>query len=98
VKIRRAYQRSVVVPMIGVEQLWRDYDIWENQLNKTLAKSLLADFQPRYLQAKVVARLDIAIHSLLSNQLFIILLFFTDFFDILCIVSANDCVQVFKSM
>jgi hypothetical protein len=37
VRIRRAYQAAVCVPMVGVEQLWRDYDIWENNLNKVIS-------------------------------------------------------------
>lgn len=34
----------------------RDYDKWEHGLNKVIAKTLLAELQPRYLMAKVAAR------------------------------------------
>ena len=42
-------------------QIWRDYDQWENAIDKTpdkrLAKELLGRLQPKFLQAKMAARL-----------------------------------------
>lgn len=32
--IRRLYQQAVAIPMHSVETLWRDYEAWENSLNK----------------------------------------------------------------
>jgi hypothetical protein len=32
--IRSVYQRAVVIPLANVEQLWREYDQFENKLNK----------------------------------------------------------------
>ncbi len=42
-KIRKVYQRSIVLPIVNVELLWRDYDQFEHKLNKALvpAHSLL---------------------------------------------------------
>lgn len=55
-KLRKIYQRAIVLPVVNVDALWREYDVWEHSLNKVLAKSLLADHQPKYLNAKVVCR------------------------------------------
>lgn len=32
--LRRAYQRAVSVPLLNVEQLWREWDSYENGLNR----------------------------------------------------------------
>jgi len=56
VKARKVFQRAVVQPMIGVEQLWRDYDVFEHKLNKALAKGLLSELQPKHLAAKTVSK------------------------------------------
>jgi cleavage stimulation factor subunit 3 len=32
--IRAVYQRAVVIPLANVEMLWREYDQFENKLNK----------------------------------------------------------------
>ena len=32
--IRKAYHRAVVIPLQEVEQLWREYDQFENKINK----------------------------------------------------------------
>ncbi|CAM6031968.1 unnamed protein product, partial [Sphagnum compactum] len=31
---RKTYQRAVVIPMVGIETIWKDYDTFENSLNK----------------------------------------------------------------
>lgn len=37
---RRAYQRAVLVPMSQLEALWRDYEGWENKVDKQLARKV----------------------------------------------------------
>ena len=32
--IRRAYQRAVAIPLASVEMIWREYDQYENSLNR----------------------------------------------------------------
>ena len=39
--LRRAYHRAVVLPMNNVEALWRDYDAFENSLNKFMVPLML---------------------------------------------------------
>lgn len=38
--IRRAYQRAVVTPTHHVEQLWRDYENFENSVSRQLVSLL----------------------------------------------------------
>lgn len=55
-KQRRVFQRAVVCPGIGVDDLWREWDRFEHNVNKTLAIGLLSEVNPRHLQAKQVSR------------------------------------------
>lgn len=32
--LRKAYQRAVCIPLNNVEQIWQDYNLFENNLNK----------------------------------------------------------------
>ncbi|KAL3843930.1 hypothetical protein ACJIZ3_001333 [Penstemon smallii] len=54
--IRKIYQRAVVMPTQHVEQLWRDYENFENSVSRALAKGLLAEYQPKYNSARAVYR------------------------------------------
>lgn len=37
--IRKVYHRAVVIPLQDVEQLWREYDQFENKINKMTVRS-----------------------------------------------------------
>ena len=39
-QLRRVYQRAVSIPLDHVEVIWKDYDAFENSLNKLTAKKL----------------------------------------------------------
>ncbi|KAL2231584.1 cleavage stimulation factor subunit 77 [Sesamum indicum] len=54
--IRKTYQRAIVMPTHHVEQLWRDYENFENSVSRALAKGLLAEYQPKYNSARAVYR------------------------------------------
>lgn len=54
--VRKAYQRAILVPIHLVEQLWKEYESFENSVSRTLAKSLLAEYQPRHYNARAVYR------------------------------------------
>ncbi|KAI1786462.1 hypothetical protein LXA43DRAFT_872742, partial [Ganoderma leucocontextum] len=49
--IRRAYQEAVQIPMENVKRLWKDYQDFENNLNKMTAKKLISDLEERHIQA-----------------------------------------------
>ncbi|XBI24799.1 hypothetical protein VPH35_049851 [Triticum aestivum] len=54
--IRKVYQKAILVPTSHVEQLWKDYDNFENSVSRTLAKGLLSEYQPKFNSAKAVYR------------------------------------------
>lgn len=33
-QVRRIYARALLLPLLGIEGLWHDYDLYENSLNK----------------------------------------------------------------
>jgi len=55
-QLRKLYQRAVVNPMQNLESIWKEYDAFENGLNKLLAKNLLAEHAPKYMQARTTYR------------------------------------------
>ncbi|KAG5526597.1 hypothetical protein RHGRI_032766 [Rhododendron griersonianum] len=54
--VRKAYQKAIVTPTQHAEQLWKDYENFENSVSRTLAKGLLSDYQPKYNSARAVYR------------------------------------------
>jgi cleavage stimulation factor subunit 3 len=54
--LRQVFQRAVVTPMDKVEQIWREYDIFEHKLSKDLAKNIMREMQPKFASAKTCAR------------------------------------------
>eukprot|EP01133_Synstelium_polycarpum_P004417 gene4417-5174_t len=54
--IRKLYQRAVENPMHDLDPIWKEYEVYENAWNKTLAKALLAEHHTRFLHAKNVYR------------------------------------------
>ncbi|CDR98690.1 related to RNA14-component of pre-mRNA 3`-end processing factor CF I [Sporisorium scitamineum] len=54
--LRRVYQRAVSVPLANIEAIWKDYDAYENGLNKLTAKKFLAERSPAYMTARRVLR------------------------------------------
>ncbi|ETS59675.1 hypothetical protein PaG_06607 [Moesziomyces aphidis] len=54
--LRRVYQRAVSVPLSNIEAIWKDYDAYENGLNKLTAKKFLAERSPAYMTARRVLR------------------------------------------
>ncbi|CAO2205155.1 unnamed protein product [Urochloa humidicola] len=54
--VRKVYQKAILVPTNHVEQLWKDYENFENSVSRTLAKGLLSEYQPKFTSAKAVYR------------------------------------------
>ncbi|KAL6963886.1 Cleavage stimulation factor subunit 77 [Sarracenia purpurea var. burkii] len=54
--VRKAYQKAIVTPTHHVEQLWKDYENFENSVSRALAKGLLSEYQPKYNSARAVYR------------------------------------------
>lgn len=55
-KVRRAYRRAIEVPKQGVEQLWRDYTVFEQGIDKLIAKKVMDDFSGSYSKSRRVSR------------------------------------------
>lgn len=54
--MRRIYQRVVGIPVANVEQIWREYDQFENGLNRVTAKKFLAERSAAYMTARSILR------------------------------------------
>ncbi|KAG8785345.1 mRNA 3'-end-processing protein rna14 [Serendipita sp. 397] len=51
--LRSVYRRAVQIPIDNLEQIWREWDSFENGLNKLTAKKFLADVSPDYMTARM---------------------------------------------
>ncbi|KAG7940838.1 hypothetical protein I3843_16G006500 [Carya illinoinensis] len=54
--VRKVYQKAIVTPTHHIEQLWRDYENFENSVSRQLAKGLLSEYQPKFNSARAVYR------------------------------------------
>eukprot|EP00795_Rhopilema_esculentum_P005315 gene5315-484_t len=54
--IRKVYTRAVVTPMSSMEALWRDYNAFEQGVNKQLAEKLIHDKTRDHMIARKVAK------------------------------------------
>lgn len=54
--VRKAYQKAILIPTHHIEQLWKDYENFENSVSRALAKGLVAEYQPKYISARAVYR------------------------------------------
>ncbi|CAI9104386.1 OLC1v1003045C1 [Oldenlandia corymbosa var. corymbosa] len=52
--VRKAYQKAIVTPTSHIEQIWRDYENFENSVSRALAKGLVSEYQPKYNSARAV--------------------------------------------
>ncbi|XP_027924445.1 cleavage stimulation factor subunit 77 isoform X5 [Vigna unguiculata] len=54
--VRKVYQKAIVTPTHHIEQLWKDYENFENSVSRQLAKGLISEYQPKYNSARAVYR------------------------------------------
>ncbi|KAF9538193.1 mRNA 3'-end-processing protein rna14 [Mortierella hygrophila] len=52
--MRRVFQKAVCIPLNNVENIWRDYDTFENGLNKLTAKKFLQERSAGYMTARMM--------------------------------------------
>jgi hypothetical protein len=52
--LRSMYQRLVVNPMTGLDQLWQEYEMFEKAQSEALAAALLQEYAPKYQHARSV--------------------------------------------
>ncbi|KAA0041844.1 cleavage stimulation factor subunit 77 isoform X2 [Cucumis melo var. makuwa] len=51
--VRKVYQKAIITPTHHIEQLWRDYENFENSVSRQLAMS---EYQPKFNSARAVYR------------------------------------------
>ncbi|KAL0697849.1 hypothetical protein Bca4012_053971 [Brassica carinata] len=56
IALRKVYQRAILTPTHHVEQLWKEYENFENSVNRQLAKGLVNEYQPKFNSARAVYR------------------------------------------
>ncbi|KAJ7665265.1 Suf-domain-containing protein [Mycena polygramma] len=54
--LRKIYQRAIQIPLDNTEQLWMQYEEFENSFDKTTAKKFMSDLSPAHMQARIVLR------------------------------------------
>ncbi|KAI3914272.1 hypothetical protein MKX01_030729 [Papaver californicum] len=52
--LKEVYQKAILTPTHHVEQLWKDYENFENSVSRALAKGQVSEYQPKYNSAKAV--------------------------------------------
>ncbi|XP_044722119.1 suppressor of forked protein (Suf) domain-containing protein [Hirsutella rhossiliensis] len=51
-QLRKAYQRAIAVPMLSVNNMWKEYDQFEMALNKVTGRKFIQERSPGYMSAK----------------------------------------------
>ncbi|KAF4967181.1 hypothetical protein FZEAL_10567 [Fusarium zealandicum] len=51
-QLRKVYQRAIAVPMLTVNNLWKEYDQFEMGLNKMTGRKFIQERSPGYMSAK----------------------------------------------
>ncbi|ALC49674.1 su-f- [Drosophila busckii] len=54
--VRRVYQKAVVTPIVGIEQLWKDYIAFEQQINPIISEKMSLERSKDYMNARRVAK------------------------------------------
>jgi cleavage stimulation factor subunit 3 len=52
---RKIYQRGIVNPMASIEQLWKDYVLYEQSINPIIADKMTSDRAKEYMKARQVS-------------------------------------------
>jgi len=54
--LRKIYHKVLVIPIANIEQIWKEYDTFENNISKIAAKSFISDRSPSYMLARSLYR------------------------------------------
>lgn len=55
-KMRRIFHQAILIPQVRIEQIWKDYDSFENGLNKMTAKKFMSERSAGYMTARSALR------------------------------------------
>ncbi|KAJ7717418.1 hypothetical protein DFH07DRAFT_762011 [Mycena maculata] len=59
--LRKAYHKAIQIPLDNIEDLWRNYGVFETGLDKTAAMNFRQDLTPAYMRARTVLR-QLSVH------------------------------------
>ncbi|KAI9582248.1 hypothetical protein GQX74_015371 [Glossina fuscipes] len=54
--VRRVYQKAVITPIVGIEQLWKDYIAFEHNINPIISEKMSLERSKDYMNARRVAK------------------------------------------
>lgn len=54
--LRRIFQRAVCIPLSNIEHLWKKYDQFESNLDKSMAKKMIAERSGLYMNARIKSK------------------------------------------
>ncbi|XP_075156042.1 cleavage stimulation factor subunit su(f) [Haematobia irritans] len=54
--VRRVYQKAVITPIVGIEQLWKDYIQFEHGINPIISEKMSLERSKDYMNARRVAK------------------------------------------
>uniref|UniRef100_A0A1I8PF42 Suppressor of forked domain-containing protein n=1 Tax=Stomoxys calcitrans TaxID=35570 RepID=A0A1I8PF42_STOCA len=54
--VRRVYQKAVITPIVGIEQLWKDYIQFEHGINPIISEKMALERSKDYMNARRVAK------------------------------------------
>ncbi|CAG8442158.1 2693_t:CDS:10, partial [Ambispora gerdemannii] len=55
-QMRKTFKRATSIPIHNVEHIWKEYDAFENGLNKITAKKFLQERSPSYMTARTALK------------------------------------------
>ncbi|KAI9330114.1 hypothetical protein BDR26DRAFT_807589 [Obelidium mucronatum] len=53
---RKVYHKALSIPLANIEAIWKEYDLFENSLNKLTAKKFLSERSATYMTARTAFR------------------------------------------
>lgn len=65
--LRKTFHRAICIPMDQLEHIWRDYDLFENTVNKLTGKKSVSEKSPGYMTARAAIRDLKAMHEPLAR-------------------------------
>jgi cleavage stimulation factor subunit 3 len=54
--VRKVYQKAVITPIIGIEHLWKEYILFEQNINPIISEKMSMERSRDYMNARRVAK------------------------------------------
>ena len=66
--VRNTYHAALAIPLLNIEQIWRDYDQYENSLNRMTARKLINERSQVYMSNRQASKELKIIHDALPKE------------------------------